>query len=264
VINYARIVTKTDAGEFTLPPNPCDRLTDLNRWHKSLARTGKLTKEQFPAFFGALQASSNPIFADFTELLVRAGLRRNEAASLLWTDVDLDSETFTIRAEVSKNGRALTLPASKQVLALLHRRREAAPDAAQVFGDAKRFDPRKSLSKLREAVGSDLTYHDLRRTFLSIAEEQAVPYSLLKKMGNHSTGNDVTLKHYDNTVEHETLRPYMQRVNDQIDRLGKIDNPELKARDPHTRLKNAVEDLETFERYRNKLDQLKRMVAELA
>ena len=34
------------------------------------------------------------------------------------------------------------------------------------------------------AVGSDLTYHDLGRAFLSVAEEQAVPYSLLKNMGN--------------------------------------------------------------------------------
>ena len=263
VMNYARVVTKTDAGEFTLPPNPCDRLTDLNRWHKSKARTGKLTKDQYPAFFAALQDAGNPVFADFMELLLRAGLRRNEAASLLFTDVDFESETFTIRAEVSKNGKALTLPASSQVLALLYRRREAAPDAAQVFGDAKRFDPRKSLARLREAIGSDLTYHDLRRTFLSVAEEQAVPYSLLKKMGNHSAGNDVTLKHYANTVEHETLRPYMQRVNDQIDRLGKIDNPALKALDAVNRLKKAVGELKEFGQYQHRLGELQRLVAEL-
>lgn len=263
VMNYARVVTKTDAGEFTLPPNPSDRLTDLNRWHKAKARTGKLTKDQFPLFFEALEAANNPDFADFMELLVRAGLRRNEAASLLWTDVDFESETFTIRAEVSKNGKALTLPTSKQILALLDRRREATPEGLQVFGDAKRFDPRKSLNKLREAVGSDLTYHDLRRTFLSVAEEQAVPYSLLKKLGNHSAGNDVTLKHYANTIEHETLRPYMQKVNDQIDRLGRIDNPELKARDAVKRLNSALQDLEEFEQYQVKVGELKRMVAEL-
>lgn len=263
VMNYARVVTKTDAGEFTLPPNPCERLTDLNRWHKAKARTGKLAKDQFPAFFDALDAANNCDFADFMELLVRAGLRRNEAASLLWSDVDFESETFTIRAEVSKNGKALTLPTSKQIMALFERRREAAPDSLQIFGDAKRFDPRKSLNKLREAVGSDLTYHDLRRTFLSVAEEQAVPYSLLKKLGNHSAGNDVTLKHYANTIEHETLRPYMQKVNDQIDRLAKIDNPELKARDAVKRLNSALQDLEEFEQYQVKVGELKRMVAEL-
>lgn len=82
VMNYARVATKTDAGEFTLPPNPCDRLTDLNRWHKSKPRTGKLKRDQFPLFFSALDDAENPIFADFVEMLLRAGLRRNEAASL--------------------------------------------------------------------------------------------------------------------------------------------------------------------------------------
>lgn len=181
----------------------------------------------------------------------------------MFTDVDFESQTLTIRAEVAKNGKELVLPAAKQVLALLRRRMAAAPEGKQVFGDAKRFDPRKSLTKLRDAVGSDLTYHDLRRTFLSVAEEQAVPYSLLKKMGNHSVGNDVTLKHYANTVEHETLRPYMQRVNDQIDRLGNIDNPELKALDALKRLKSAVQDLEEFEKYRDSIGELNRLVAEL-
>ena len=82
-------------------------------------------------------------------------------------------------------------------------------------------------------------------------------------MGNHSVGNDVTLKHYANTVEHETLRPYMQRVNDHIDRLGQIDNPELKAFDALMRLKNAVKELEEFEQFRNGLGDVKRLVAEL-
>ncbi len=113
-----------------------------------------MTKNQFPLFFEALKDAKNPIFADFSEILLRAGLRRNEAASLLFTDIDFGSETFTIRAELSKNGKALTLPAARQVLALLHRRREAESDGIRVFGDSKRFDPRKSLAKLRKAVGS--------------------------------------------------------------------------------------------------------------
>ncbi len=249
ILNYARILTKTDAGEYTLPPNPCQRLTDLNRWHKSNARTGRLTEEQFPAFFQALADADNPAFADYMELLVRTGLRRTEAASLLWADVSLTKKTFHVRAEIAKNGQALTLPMSTQIETLFQRRREAAPDALKVFGDAQRYDPRKSLLRLRTAIGSDLTYHDCRRTFLTIAEEQAVPYGLLKKMGNHSAGNDVTLKHYVNTVEHETLRPYMQTVNDQIDRLGGIYNEGLKIRDQIARLRQICDDLTEFKRF---------------
>ncbi len=73
----------------------------------------------------------------------------------------------------------------------------------------------------------------------------------------------MTLKHYTNTVEHETLRPYMVRVNDQIDRLGQIDNAQLKAQDPLNRLKKAVNDLEEFEQYRDGLGEMKRLVTRL-
>ncbi|WP_282159420.1 tyrosine-type recombinase/integrase [Shimia thalassica] len=263
ILNHARIATKTDAGEYTLPPNPCQRLTDLNRWHKSHARTVRLTEEQFPAFFEALTDAQNAIFADFMELLIRSGLRRTEAASLSWSNVNLTAKTFTITADIAKNGQALTLPMSTQLEALFKRRKEATPDACNVFAEAKMYDPRKSLIALRKVIGLDLTYHDCRRTFLGIAEEQAVPYGLLKKMGNHSTGNDVTMKHYANTVEHETLRPYMQRVNDQIDRLAGIDNEALKVADQIDRLNKVCEALSEFDKYKCEIADLQDVVKRL-
>lgn len=263
VMNYARVVTKTDDGEFTLPPNPCQRLTDLNRWHKSNARTGRLSEDQFPAFFAALATADNETFADYMELLVRAGLRRNEAASLRWSDLNMTARTFTIPADNSKNGKALTLPMSRQIQRLFQRRRDAAPNSEKVFGDAKRFDPRKSLLALRKSISSDLTYHDCRRTFLTIAEQQAVPYGLLKKMGNHSAGNDVTMRHYANTVEHETLRPYMQAVSDAIDRLAGIADDALKLRDCADRLKQVCDELAGFQKFSEDLNQLNEIRAKL-
>jgi integrase len=131
VLNYARIITKSDAGEYILPPNPCQRLTDLRRFHKSKARTGRLTDQQFPAFFKALEDSNTPTFATYMELLVRTGLRRTEAASLCWADVNMSAKTFTIPAGLSKNGKALTLPMSRQIEKLFQRRREAAPEAVK-------------------------------------------------------------------------------------------------------------------------------------
>ncbi|WP_297339407.1 integrase family protein [Pseudophaeobacter sp.] len=115
VLNHARIATKTDAGEYTLPPNPCQRLTDLNRWHKSNARTVRLNEKEFPVFFQALAEAKNSTFADFMELLIRSGLRRTEAASLSWANVNMSKKTFTITADISKNGHALTLPMATQL-----------------------------------------------------------------------------------------------------------------------------------------------------
>ncbi|MBO9478241.1 tyrosine-type recombinase/integrase [Shimia sp. R11_0] len=263
VLNHARIATKTDAGEYTLPLNPCQRLTDLKLWHKPNARTGRLTEKQFPAFFQALADAKNPKFADYMEILVRTGLRRTEASSLAWSDVNLIAKTFTITAEKSKSGTPLTLPMSAQTEAIFKRRMEAEPNAEHVFGDAKRYDPRKSLNALRKAVGIDLSYHDCRRTALSIAEQQEVPYGILKKMSNHSAGNDVTLKHYTNAVEHEALRPYVQRVSDQIDRLGGIDNMHLKIADQINRLNSVCDALADFDQFKFEIRNLQDVVKRL-
>ncbi|WP_420011599.1 Arm DNA-binding domain-containing protein [Tateyamaria sp.] len=63
ILNHTRIVTKNDLGEFTLPPNPCDRLTDLKRWHKPQARKGTVAIDQFPALMDTLAESHDRLDA---------------------------------------------------------------------------------------------------------------------------------------------------------------------------------------------------------
>lgn len=42
------------------------------------------------------------------------------------------------------------------------------------------------------ATGVQFCFHDLRRTFITIAESLGVPHYSLKALLNHSMGNDVT------------------------------------------------------------------------
>jgi integrase len=130
------------------PPTPCQRLTDLNRWHKSKARTGRLTEKQFPAFFAALEQADNPIFADDMELLVRAALRRAEAACLRWSDLNMTAKTVTIPAERAKNGQALTLPKSPRIETLFQRRREAVSESMRVFGNSSSLYNNERIKRL--------------------------------------------------------------------------------------------------------------------
>lgn len=219
IYGFARAYTATDAGTYVLPENPCMRLKDLKRWPKATRRMEYLTDDQFPAFFAGLADAHSDTSADYFELLLRTGLRRNEAATLLWSDVNMNTRTFTIRASVAKNGKALTLPMSRQTFALFQRRREAVPEAVAVFATSTRFDPRKSLLRLREGLSGDITLHDLRRTAAILAERIGTPYSLLKRMLNHSAAGDVTTMHYLVGNDPETLRPYAQAVSDLIDTL---------------------------------------------
>ncbi|WP_264212920.1 tyrosine-type recombinase/integrase [Leisingera thetidis] len=222
VYRYARAYTATDAGNYTLPECPCQRLSDLKRWHKPSRRLNHLTDDQFPAFFEALSQSHNLVFPDFMELILRTGLRRNEAATLTWEDVNMKAGTFRIRAEIAKNGNELVLPMSDQVRALLRRRKEAALGATAVFASSTRYDPRKSLTRLRESLSCEITIHDLRRTYAIQAERAGTPYSLLKRMLNHSSAGDVTLAHYLTGNDPKALRPYVQKVSDMIDKLAGI------------------------------------------
>lgn len=224
VYNRARAATASDSGEYLLPPNPCDRFTHLEKWHRQTPRSGHLPDEQFQPFFEALRTSESPAFADFAELLIRTGLRRNEAATLRWSDINMDYRTLTIRAEIAKNGTSLTLPLAEQTHALFRRRLDAAPSATAVFATSQRYDPRKSLLRFRKQISLEITFHDLRRTAATVAQRSGMPYGFLKAMLNHSSKGDVTLAHYLPYTGPEEMRPFVQALSDKIDELAKTSN----------------------------------------
>jgi len=60
--------------------------------------------------------------------------------------------------------------------------------------------------------------HDLRRTFLTIAERLAFSYVVLKKLANHSGKNDTTFGYV--VVDVERLRQPMQRITNELLRLS--------------------------------------------
>lgn len=179
----------------------------------------------WPAFFSALEnleTNSNrhkdagENFKVFMELLARTGMRMGEAANLAWADVDLDAKTFTITAERAKNGEALTLPMADQTLALFERLQERTKGERCVWGTAPYGDPRKTLTAFRKALGWDVNFHDLRRSFATIATDLDLQQSKIMRLLNHASGGNVTLG-YQVSKNPETLRKSVQMVSDHID-----------------------------------------------
>jgi integrase len=74
--------------------------------------------------------------------------------------------------------------------------------------------------KVVEASGIKFMLHDLRRTFITIAESLDIPSYTLKKLLNHSTRNDVTGGYI--VTDMERLREPMQRITDYILEQGGI------------------------------------------
>jgi len=75
-------------------------------------------------------------------------------------------------------------------------------------------DPRRQLEFIREESGLKFTPHDLRRTFVSIAESLDISAYALKTLVNHSKGSDVTAGYV--VMDLERLRSPMQRITDHI------------------------------------------------
>jgi integrase len=120
----------------------------------------------------------------------------------------------------TKNGDPLTLPMSTYLLDLLKRRhRAAAGDNPWVFPSRKGksphiAEPRFIADRLAELSGVKHTIHDLRRTFVTMAE-RTVPHAAVKALVNHRDqrkGGDITLGY--TVFGSEELRPYMQKITD--------------------------------------------------
>jgi integrase len=62
------------------------------------------------------------------------------------------------------------------------------------------------------------TLHDLRRTFITVAESLDIPAYAIKRLVNHKLSGDVTAGYIVGDVER--LRAPMQRITDYLLRLG--------------------------------------------
>jgi integrase len=70
------------------------------------------------------------------------------------------------------------------------------------------------------ATGITFTLHDLRRTFITVAESLDIPAYALKRLLNHKMSNDVTAGYIITDVER--LRIPMQRITDFMLRSAKL------------------------------------------
>jgi integrase len=210
----------------TLAANPVRRLKES--WFPIAPRTRMVKPDQLPAFYRALEGLENQIVADFLRLLLFTGMRRNEAAALRWDEVDFSERVIRLPAARSKNKRALDLPMTSFVRDLLVARRVLGDDGGFVFGGSGRtghlVDPARSLEEIEAKTGIRISPHDLRRTFITVAESTNISYLSLKALVNHSIGGDITAGYMQMSTER--LRGPAQRVCDRLAERCGIEVPD--------------------------------------
>jgi integrase len=204
-------------AEGNLPRNPVKALKGV--WRNVERRKTVIKETDLLKWYMAVQAIDNPIVADYFDLLLFTGLRREEALTLEWRDVDMKARTFIITKEKSKS-REHKRHMSRQVHAIFERRLSNRENGFVFPGDGKAGhfrDPRKQIENIMEATGIKFCNHDIRRTFATIADDTVSP-SQIKYLLNHSTKNsDVTAGYI--ILSGEKKMDAEQKMGDAIDRL---------------------------------------------
>jgi site-specific recombinase XerD len=182
--------------------NPLQRLGKLKESDsKSIVRyLGENERERLEAALFAREAGKDKTgeFYDYLRpavlLSLNTGIRRNTLFSLLWRDVDFDSQTLTLRGEVSKNGKTARIPLNDDAADILSSwRSQSAKTGADdlIFPSPqtgeKLDNARRSWeSILRAAEIENFRWHDMRHDFASQLVMKGVDLTVVCELMNHS------------------------------------------------------------------------------
>jgi integrase len=218
IYRFAKDQYEDNSGLSLFPHNPVERLSQIKAWAKEPRRQTVIKPKQFDPWYKELQemkfntgAESHHVTADYLLFILLTGLRKNEAATLTWENVDLDEGTTYIPD--TKNKEPLTLPLSDVLIAILNYRLHFKTNE-YVFSSRKTkylAHPDSALKYLSDTLGIKFTFHDLRRTFITVAESLDISAYAIKRLVNHKSG-DVTEGYI--IANHDRLREPMQRITD--------------------------------------------------
>ena len=215
------------SGHSLFPDNPVNRITHTRSWNKEARRSNVIKNSELADWFRAVldlkerKDKFAHVASDYLIFTLLTGLRRREAASLRVNDINFREQVFTVPN--TKNSTPLTLPMSTYVEQLLFRRCASGLEEFVFPGKGANGhidDPRRIIASVREVSGVQFTLHDLRRTFITIAESLDISRYAVKSLVNHSLGNDVTAGYIN--MGTERLRKPMQQITDKILGLAQL------------------------------------------
>ncbi|MCB1737473.1 MAG: integrase arm-type DNA-binding domain-containing protein [Gammaproteobacteria bacterium] len=222
LFNFASGQYEDSQGRSLFPENPISRISHTRGWYRVERRRTVIKKSELAPWYGAVETlrgegpgSSGRDVGDYLLLLLFTGLRRSEGMTLRWESVDLTEQTLTITE--TKNREPLILPLPDILVGVLTER-AAHASGEYVFpgrgGVSHLKEPRTQMNRVTEQSGVTFTLHDLRRTFITIAESLELSQYAIKQLVNHKMHNDVTAGYV--VMNPERLRPAMGRIANEI------------------------------------------------
>ena len=213
ISNFTREETEDEAGFSPIPEWPIKHRQQSKRfWNKETRRTGWIKPEHLKDWWEATEKLPNDYLGDgelardYLQFVLLSGMRRREATSLEWADIDFKSKSFKVPD--TKNNTALELPLSEHMMKILVRRQRLGG-----YGPFTIEEPKKFVAWVRKESGVNFTIHDLRRSFMTYAEMLDLGHYTIKALVNHSTApsRDVTAGYIQLSIER--LRKPMQKIS---------------------------------------------------
>jgi len=215
IFNFAAGQYEDAQGKSLATENPVKRLSQTRAWYRIERRQSFIKSHELSAWYKGVQQLQNEVLRDYLLIVLFTGLRRQEAATLKWSQVDLVARTLTVID--TKNHQPHTLALSDYLYSLLQSRKQASTSEYVFPGTGAGgfiIEPRKQMVHVTKASGVHFTIHDLRRTFITVAESLDIPAYALKRLMNHKMNGDITAGYI--VADVERLRKPMQAITDYL------------------------------------------------
>ncbi|MCU7836548.1 MAG: integrase family protein [gamma proteobacterium symbiont of Taylorina sp.] len=221
IFSYAMGQYENEQGEPIILHNPITRLNHIKAWFPEQRKQSYIKPADMKTWFEAVSTLSawngspnNEVVRDYLLVVLFTGLRRREADRIKWDHINFKERTLYI--PITKNGHPHTLPLSDYLYDLFESR--TGNNSEFVFQGAGKSghlaEPKRVIKKVAEYSGIPFTLHDLRRTFLTIAESIGIREYALKRLVNHISKADVTEGYI--ILDIDRLREPMQAITNKI------------------------------------------------
>jgi len=191
-MRYLSSILNCSMADGLIESNPVDVLKQ-KRIDRSVKERGRyLPADKVEELLNKTASESHPMTLA-VHLMVRTGLRKNEALRLKWSDLETIEGIKCVIIRDTKNHRAHYVPVTEEIRKIL---KKAENKSEYIFSSTQHpdmyiKDERTTLKRLSKMIGMEFKCHDLRRTFATRAAEVGIDYLMIKRLLNHRS-NDIT------------------------------------------------------------------------
>jgi integrase len=175
--------------------NPASRIGRVTVKQKQLRLP---ERSQFHSLVAAIRTAGawcSRDCADLVEFMAFTGARKNEAANVLWSD--LDFTRLRIHLRVTKGGTPRQIPMIPAAEKLLRRMREERAEERAETPLLRVHEAQKAIDTAVKKIGIPrITHHDLRHLFATTCIESGVDIPTLSRWMGHKDGGALAMRTY--------------------------------------------------------------------